>query len=559
MATQAMTKSNSPLAFIDQVPGLRQLLLLVGLAAAVAAGISIAIWSQGETHTLLYSNLSDRDAVEIVRALDAAGINHSYDSGSGVVRVADHQLHEARLLLASEGLPSSAGGGFEFLGEGGGLTSSQFMENARYQRALEIELQRTITSISAVRAARVHLAMPRHSVFVRERRPASASVLLSLHSGRRLEPAQVAAIVNLVASSVPDMERSQVSILDQHGTLLSADLNGDQVHAGELADRRAQQIEERLARRIEELLTPVVGFGRVRAQVSADLDMSAREETQEMFDAESPVVRSEQLSEEPGFGLNQRGIPGAVTNQPDAGIDADGNPVDDLGRPLMSRREVRNFEIGRTIRHTQMPMGSIRRLSVAVVLDQPRLPNADGELVPTPYPAEEIERLTALVGEAVGLDFERGDRISLINQPFLDMMSDEDWEIEEPGLLERIDVMGLLRLAAAVFLILMLIMLVVRPLMKQLSATPLPAPRALPAVQQQQLAVAGSESPLALEDGGGEVPAQIGGRRRAAEEDRPLTPKERYENLLDQARSAVSQDPKRVAQLMRQWVNEDGG
>lgn len=540
MAAQDVMTVSSRATVIDQVPGLRQLLLLLGIAAAVAAGVSIVLWSHGDTESVLYSNLTDRDAVEIVQVLDAAGIPNSYEAGTGVVRVPDNHVHNARLTLASEGLPSAAGTGFEMLGEERGLTSSQFMENARYQRALEVELQRTIASVSAVRAARVHLAIPRHSVFVRDRRPASASVLLNLHSGRRLAPEQVSAIVNLVASSVPDMERAQVSIIDQHGMLLSAEQPGSGSRAGDEAFGRAQQIEERLARRIEDLLTPIVGFGRVRAQVAADIDFTSREETREIFDQDSPVVRSEQLSEEPGGSDWVRGIPGAFSNRADAGEEAEAALATASDREVpMARREVRNFEIGRTIRHSQTPIGTVRRLSAAVVVDQPREVGDDGQLQAVPYADEEIERLTNLVREAVGFDADRGDSVSVVNTPFREVVIDDEGTVDETTFLDRLDLMGILRMAASVFVVLLLIVLVVRPLFRQLLvATPVP-PRALPSAEQESHGVEGAVS-------------------ASVRQETVMDPKQRYEERINQARSAVNQDPKRVAQVVKQWVNEDG-
>ncbi|QOC21204.1 flagellar M-ring protein FliF [Wenzhouxiangella sp. AB-CW3] len=541
MAAQDVMTVNSRLAVIDQVPGLRQLLVLVGIAAAVAAGVSMVLWSWGDTESILHSNLSDRDAVEIVQTLDAAGIPNSYEAGSGVVRVPDNHLHDARLALASEGLPSAAGTGFEMLGEERGLTSSQFMENARYQRALEVEIQRTIASISAVRAARVHLAVPRESVFVRDRRPASASVLLNLHSGRRLEGAQVEAIMNLVASSVPDMERAQVSIIDQHGTLLSADSAGGGSRTGDEAYQRAQQVEERLARRVEDLLTPIVGLGRVRAQVTADIDFTVREETEELFDPEGQVIRSEQISEEPGGREWVRGIPGALSNQADADV-AENDEADENNPEVpMSRRSTRNFEIGRTIRHSQTPIGSVRRLSVAVVVDQPREADEEGVMRPVPYSEDEIEHLTGLVREAVGFDVDRGDSVSVVNRPFREVEMDDAGTTDDFTLLERLDVLGILRIVASVFVVLLLILLVVRPLFRQLLFT-------APATQQQALpAGAGGTAMLPDEDD-----------RLREREQAPMDPKQRYEERINQARSAVNQDPKRVAQVVKQWVNEDG-
>jgi len=537
---RAGTATVSGLSVIDQVPGLRQLLLLVGVAVAVALGVGVALWSSEDTsYGLLYGNLVDRDAVQITQALETAGIEHRYESGRGAILVPRDALHDARLQLASQDLPSASGTGFEMFGEAGGLTESQFMEGARYQRALEVELQRTIASISAVRAARVHLAMPRDSVFVRDRRPASASVLVQLHPGRRLESGQVMAVVNLVASSVPNMERSQVAVIDQHGMLLSARLNEAEDPASE-AFERVQRIEQRLSRRVEELLTPIVGYGHVRAQVAAEIELSRSEETQERFDPERQVIRSEQGSEQrsdsPAAGA-ATGVPGALSNQPPAtGDPATGNGD---GSEVNSREYVRNYEVDRTIRHILEPAGEVRRLSVAVVVDERRVTNDGGEVVSEPYPAEELERMTSLVRQAVGFSEARGDTVSVISAAFKGAELDNEATVAEASLMDRIDLMGLARIGAGAVVVLLLIMGVVRPLLRQLVQAPAPR-RSLVA-----------QSPASLGyDGGGE----------ASEADRrSLTsdPRQQYEERIAAAKSAVAQDPKRVAQVVKHWVGED--
>jgi flagellar M-ring protein FliF len=541
MAAQNPTQSNSPLALLDTVPGLRQLVLLVGLAGAVAAGIWIVMWSQEGVERVLFSNLTERDAAQVVRALDASAIPYSYESGSGVITVPTDQVHSARLMLAAEGLPNGAGVGFEMLNEADGMTNSQFMESARYQRSLEIELQRTIASINSVSGARVHLAIPRQTVFVRERTPASASVLLEMHQGRRLEPGQVEAIVNLVASSVPDMERSQISVIDQQGMLLSGDrARGDDAAADE-ADRQVNRLEDRLARRVEDLLSPMVGRGRVRAQVAVEMDFTSLQETQEVYDPANPVLRSEQSTEEIRSLVDPaRGVPGALANQPLledlAGVLDQEN--EQASVPL-SRQNLRNFEISRTIRNIQSGPGSVERLSVAVVLDEPSV-TVDGQAQPDPYSEEEIERLIGLVREAVGFDAERGDSVSLVQAPFRSLEMADDLDFQSPGLLDQIDFMGIFRIMASVVMVLLLILLVVRPLMKSLSAPPPLRTLSLPGAGQAQASLPAAEQSYA--SGGGEsAQRQVN-----------------YQERLSTARAVASQDPKRVASVVRQWVNDGG-
>jgi flagellar M-ring protein FliF len=537
---------------LDQVPGLRQLVLLVGLAAAEAVGVWLVLWMREDSYSVLFANLTDRDAVEIVQVLESSGIPHRYESGSGAVMVASDRLHEARLQLASQDLPGGSGVGFEMFNDGGGMSDSQFMESARYQRALEVELGRTVASISAVSSARVHLAVPRQSVFVRERVPASASVLVNLYPGRQLERDQVESVVNLVASSVPDMESGQVTVVDQNGSLLSADRDEAAADGAESMDDRVQRMEARYTRRIEDLLTPLVGVGKVRAQVALTMNAEQVEETQEIYDPENQVVRSEQSSETPaGEGL-ARGVPGALSNQPPA-TDGDAPPAGTLGpgaagaadddpAPAMATDVTRNYEIGRTIRHLQQPPGGIQRLSVAVVVDQKRVTGPDGEVQQVAYDADELDRMGELVRQAVGFDEARGDSVSVVNAAFTDPGA-FDSDVEGPSFLDRVDVNGSLRTLGTVVVLLLLVFAVVRPTLKQLVATLPPRNMALPPAAPQSLAAPEGEEDESYE----ERPSQKHG------------PKQEYEERIATAKTIVQQDPKRVAQVVRGWVNEDGG
>jgi len=296
-------------------PNLKPLLLLLGIAAAVAAGVGVVLWTKEPTYSLLYGNLGQQDAAEIVQALQTSGIPYKLD-GNGAITVPAEQVHDARLKLAGQGLPQ-ADGGFAVMSKDPGFGVSQFMEGARYQHALETELARTIANLQQVEAARVHLALPRQSAFVRDRRPPSASVLLQLKPGRRLAEEQTTAIVNLVASSIPELEASQVTVIDQQGRLLSSPELHDEFAARDKQLEIARDLEERYASRIEELLTPLVGAGRVRAQVVADVELSSTEEAREQYRPDSQIVRSEQTSEQTSRnGADSQGVPGALTNQP---------------------------------------------------------------------------------------------------------------------------------------------------------------------------------------------------------------------------------------------------
>lgn len=547
MATQQLTNTRPPENLIDQVPGLRQLLLLVGLAAAVALGVWVVLWSREDSYQLLFSNLADRDAIEIVQVLETAGVPYRYESGSGAVLVPADQVHAARLQLASQDLPNSAGVGFEMLNQSNGLSDSQFVETARFQRALEVELQRTISSISAVAAARVHLAVPRQTVFVRDRAPAGASVLVNLYPGRRLEPAQVGSIVNLISSSVPDMERSQVTVVDQNGNLLSRDPDADDAAGKKSIDEQAERMEMRLTRRVEELLSSIVGADNVRAQVAVSLNPEIREETQELYDSENPVVRSEQLSAEPASALRGGlGVPGALANQPPVAEEpalAEAENGEEADEEPMATRSLRNYEISRTVRYVQAPVGGIRRLNVAVVLNQRTLLNDEGEAESVAYAAEEIERFSELVRKAVGFEEARGDAVTVVGTNFLFRETPEELELPEPSLLDGFDTLGALRVLAALVVILMLILMIIRPTLRQLLSVP-PRPQMLPPVFPQGL------------------PAGTGGQaggastERANSEEKMRSPAQEFEQRVSSAKTIVNQDPKRVAQVVRDWVNE---
>jgi len=546
VAAQELTTARSAENLVDQVPGLRQLLLLVGLAAAVALGVWVVLWSREDSYQVLFSNLADRDAVEIVQVLETAGVPYRYESGGGAVLVPSDQVHSARLQLASQDLPNSAGVGFEMLNESNGLSDSQFVETARFQRALEVELQRTVASISAVSAARVHLAVPRQTVFVRDRSPAGASVLVNLYPGRRLEPAQVSSIINLIASSVPDMARSEVTVVDQNGNLLSPDPDAEDADGKKSIDEQAERMEGRLTQRVEELLASIVGMDNVRAQVAVSLNPEMREETQELYDPESQVVRSEQLSAEPAAAMRGgRGVPGALSNQPPVAepevADAENAEVTD-DEP-MSTRSLRNYEISRTVRYVQAPVGGIRRLNVAVVLNQRTVANAEGEPESVPYTEEELERFSELVRKAVGFEEARGDAVTVVGTNFRDRANLDEEELPEPSFLDDFDLLGALRVLAALVVIIMLIQMIIRPTLRQLLAVPPRAQMLPPAFAQGLPAGAGAQSE--------------GSAAASAERETPKRrPAEEFEQRVSNAKSIVNQDPKRVAQVVRDWVNE---
>jgi len=522
--------------------GLRPLLLLIGLAAAIAGGVGIALWSHGPNYSLLFGNLADADAARVTQSLDQSGIPYKVQNGAVLVP-ADH-VTDARMKLAAKGLPGSSG--FSLMDKDPGFGVSQFMENARYQHALESELARTIEGLKPVEGARVHLAVPQQSAFIRDRRPVSASVFLQLRGGHRLDREQIESIVNLVASSIPELTADQVTLVDSQGRLLSSPEKNSEFAVREEQLEIARRMEEDYSQRIESLLTPLLGAGRVRAQVVAQIEMASTEEAREQYRPESQIVRSEQTSEQTNRGgSGAQGVPGALTNQPPEGgkalpPGAPAAPAAAGAAPAAastapdnaSKQSTRNYEIDRTVAYTRQPAGRLTRLSVAVLIDNLRNTDAEGKVTETALTEEQMGRINTLVRDAVGFDETRGDRVSVMNQSFLPPTAAEEQEIESTPLWERPMVRDIAKLASGLVILLVLVLFVLRPLMRSLSSvakaivTPVIAPMPHPAMDSGAVA-----------NRPGSVIA--------------------YEQQIAQARSLVAKDPARVAQVVRNWVEKD--
>ncbi|HHW76432.1 MAG TPA: flagellar M-ring protein FliF [Xanthomonadaceae bacterium] len=558
-------------------PGPVQIGILAGVVALLALLVAGALWMNAPTYDVLYRGLAEADAGPIMEALQKSAIPFKIDPRSGALLVPAQQVHEARLKLASQGLPRGAVNGLEALEQKNSFGVSQFMETARYQHALEGELARSIMTIGSVEAARIHLAFPRETVFARQQQPPTASVLVRLHPGRALDPGQVAAIVHLIASSVPKLSPDQVSVIDQAGNLLTrperegeADLNLDQLEY-------ARRLEERYARRIEDLLTPVWGSGRVRAQVALDLDFTVSEETAERYEPrqEPRPVRSEQLLEEINPRLNPAGIPGALSNQPpgaatvpevaaqsqtNAGQNPQ-NPQNPAAAPgqtaqnavvTPSRKEVtRNYELDKRITHSRGVPGRILRVSAAVVVDD-RTALEGGQPVRKPLGPEEVERITALVKQAVGFNAERGDSVNVLNATFAPSPFEEAplpmWQ--QPWFLE------LVKWGVVTVLSLAVLLLVVRPVLRRLLSPPTVAETGKAGDAQAAAALPAPEEGV---EGLLEDRVELSG---ALENGRPKgllgNPAEHLDKRMDLARSLVAEDPKRAVQVIRNWLASEG-
>lgn len=541
-----------------QIPGMRSLILLVGIAAAVAAGVAVILWSQKPSYSLLMGNLSDNDMAQVVQGLQSANIPYELSSNGSNILVPADQLHTARLKMASQGLPESHDAGFEMIQGEQGFGVSQFIENARYHHALEVELARTIDSLQPVKAARVHLALPKQSVFVRDDQKPSASVLLDLYSGRSLDPDQIASVVNLVASSVPNMDADQVTVIDQQGHLLNAPNRSKNLALSASQFEYQRRVEDSYGDRIVELLTPVMGAGRVHAQVVADMDFSVTEQTRESYAPDSKQLRSEQVSESirPN-GSAPSGVPGALSNQPpDTGgaqpdpnaQAANGQQAQKASKPPedISRDATRNYELDRTVSHTKEPTGAIRRLSVAVILDNKPVLDDKGKVTTRPLTDEELNRMTALIKNAVGFDAARGDSVNVMNSAFeaaSSAASGADAAGPEPmAWWKQPWVRDLLRQGGAVLMVLVLLLGVLRPLFRNLTQ--------MRTIQMPPQLTGGGE---AAADGMSEDRVSLGGGQQ-----RQALPGRNYEDNIAVAKQMVNQDPKRVAQVVKNWVREDG-
>jgi flagellar M-ring protein FliF len=540
--------------------------------------VTVVLWTRGPSYSLLYANIAAEDQSAVAQALDAAQIPYRIQPGSNAIEVASERVSEARMKLAGQGLPESSGGGFALMDKDPGFGVSQFMENARYQHALETELARTIANLRPVEGARVHLAIPHQTAFVRDHHPGSASVFVQVKPGRRLEEGQVQAIVNLVASSVPEMEASQVTVVDQQGRLLSSPEGHDEFALREQQFDMVHRLEEDYTQRIEALLTPMIGAGRVRAQVVAQMDMSVSEEAHEQYKPDSQIVRSEQVSEQSSRdGSSSGGVPGALTNQPPpAGVAqnppntapankaaADPNAANKTpvatpatqpvgGTPGVggndsssSKSTTRNYEIDRTLAYTHQPAGKLKRLTVAVLVDNFRTTDKEGKVKETALTPQQIDRITQLVKDAVGFDEARGDNVNVVNASFTADAPPADGELESPPIWESPMFLNIAKLLGGVTVLLVLVLSVLRPMIRSLVG---------PQRQQVQLMPrTASGGPVPADQpasaAGANTPALPGADGKAI----ALT----HEQQVAQARTLATQDAKRVAQVVRGWVAQD--
>lgn len=532
---------------------LRQLGLMTGLAASVAIGFAVVLWSRGESYQPLYADMNGYDMGALVEVLETRNLDFRIEPSTGVILVPADRVSELRLQVAAAGISRESGYGYESLDAEQGLGTSQFMEANRYKRSQEGELQRTIMGFRNVQSARVHLATPERSVFVRSSRNPTASVFLTLQAGSDLSDTQVDAISNLVASSVPELIPENVTIVDQRGNLLSRkDDSSDLVVAGQQFDY-SRRYEDTLVERLNRILQPIVGAGRFSAEISADIDFTRTEQAAEVYSPEG-ALRSEQSSAEnrsADSAGGSGGIPGALSNQPPVdGTIADANAIVDPGAAGAAaasngnnrQQSTRNFELDRTISYTSSDPVAVRRLSVAVVLDDrpSATPSVDGTETLEPWEPEDIERITALVQDVVGYSAARGDSVTVINNRFAPIVFEE---FDSQPFWQQDWLLSGLKQALGFLLVGLLVFGVLRPVLRNLSGQ---------SGSGKDLAKAAAQGEYADLDINGDKVTLSGS------EDKMLPgPTDGYERQLNAIKGLIAQDPGRVAQVVKQWISDD--
>ncbi len=531
------------LAGFNRLTVVRQIGVIAGIALVIALAVAILVWSREPTYKPLVHRLQDHNAQDIIEVLQREGISFEIDPGSQILMVEASDLHEARMKLAAASLIDDKTVGLEVLDKDSTLGTSQFIENARYRRGLEGELARTIASVKSVRNARVHLALPKQSVFVRDQRKPRASVFLELFAGRELSRDQVEAIVNLVASSVSDMDKADVSVVDQYGNLLSRPEEETQEMLAHKQLEYTEKVQASITQAVNNILKPVLGSENYKAEVSADVDFTVQEQTEELFNPDLIALRSEQLVDEENSAATDGGIPGALSNQPPAPATAPEQAAGGAnGSGNTSRRSeaTRNYEVDRTLSYKQQQVGRIRRLTVAVVVNDRASLNADGDTVYSPWEEADIQRLELLVKDAVGFNAARGDSVNVINSPF---MGKGELELGDPDFWTQPWFWEIMKQILAGLFILVLIFGVIRPTIKS-------------------IANRGRDETSVLLDELEDAEAGLDDDKvTLAGMDEFLLPgaSESFERQLDALKGLIAEDPARVAQVVIRWVNEDNG
>lgn len=538
---------------LEALSGTSKLGLMMVAAATIALLAGVWLWSSEPAWRILFTNVPDKDGGAIIQSLQQMNVPYKLDAG-GTIQVPADKVYDARLRLADQGLPKAGNVGFELM-DSQKFGISQFAEQVNYQRAVEGELARSIETISVVERARVHLAIPKQTVFLRDQQKPSASIVLTLQRARQLDNGQVAGIVHLVSSSVPDLPVKNVTLVDQDGNLLSRGRDNQRTNLDPTQIQYVQQVEHNFVERIEAILAPIVGRGNVRAEVTAQVDFSEMEETSEKFRPNSPPsaasIRSLQTSEQLGRSGNDvaAGVPGALSNQPpgvaiapitvvvpsDASAVAAGSGANSNAR----RESTTNYEVDKTIQHIKQSVGGVKRLSVAVVVNYKAAANEDGQMILSPLPDAQMTQIADLVRDAIGYDQARGDSVNVVNAAFAQVQPKEEQALPDQMLdYFKLNLTDVVKVALIVIVVFYLLFFVVRPLMRDMRH-------------------ARSEPRLAALDDGTSVEEQESPfeavRAAASEEskDRMLA----FTDLLQQAKDQAKNDPRMVATILREWMS----
>jgi len=537
-----------------KLPWVRQLGLMVGIASIITFAVLLVIWSQDPEYKPLYNKLDSAEATQVAKVLEAAGLSFIIEAESGMVLVPAGDLHAARMQVAASDILTSKPEGYLLLDQEQKLGTSQFMETARYRRAIEGELARTITSIDSVRSARVLLAIPKRSVFVRDARKPSASVFVELFAGHELKHHQVKAIMQLVANSVSEMSKSDVSIVDHKGNLLSEIEDKQGLGATEKQFQFGQKIERELGDKINQILKPILGETQYNTQVSADIDFTWVEETEEMFNPDLPAVRSEETMEESRTGAGEGGVPGALSNEPpgtgaapEQASAGGGNAGSQSSR--QRKQATRNYELDRSISHTRHQVGRTTRLTVAVVLDDMQIADPEtGVFTSTPWPPATIARLKVLVQDAIGFDQNRGDRVTIANESFL---KTEKVEMLEVGFWTEPWFVAITKQIIVALLVIFLTFFGLRPVLGML-AGPSAEDRMKEMLATQELERL-AEAELEQEEEMMQETVTLSG----GEELLLPGPGEVYARQLDAIKNLVQENPGKVSQVVKAWVTAE--
>lgn len=526
-----------------------KIMLIAGIAAVVALMVVVFMWSQQPEYKVLFSNFSDKDGGDIVASLEQMNVPYKFSEGGTAILVPAAQVHQARLKIAAQGLPKGGNIGFELL-ENQKFGVSQFVEQVNFQRGLEGELERSVQSISAVQAARIHLAIPKASVFVRDQQKPSASVLLNLHPGRTLDQQQVSAIVHLVASSIPELAPGSVTIVDQNGNLLTdANKKDGSTNLDPSQIKYVEELQKNIVKRVESIIAPIVGAENVHAEASADVDFSTLEQAAETYKpnqaADATVIRSQQTAESQSATPNSAGgMPGAVSNQPQANqAQPPANPT--VGGPAAAgasstassvamntqKNTTTNYEIDKTIRYTQQSMGGIKRLTVAVVVNNKKDTDKSGKVTSRPLTAAEKTQISDLAKQAMGFREDRGDSLSVVNSSFMVAAQEKLAEVplwKQPEVIDT--VIQVLKYLAGALVLFMLYKKLLKPMTSKLAQV---------------------SSPMLLGNGVDAV-VQLS---QAAEGPAGERPARGYQNNLESAKQVAKENPRMVASVVTNWVN----